>query len=252
MHFSSSRQRDHFERLDSWGKDAIRIILKRVAIYKVPGTLLVEPFSDMLLPIYKEKLPRGHISPRHSLEDRDHCLSFSQIEVGNDWHCLRCKERNGEAAASVRLKSQNSWIYNSVSCTECNAELERDCWGKGSTHEIVFFVLVSSVLPLGIRQRDSSKEGREVVRMRRTARRHQHKGNGQTCSGSRKTLSSLFCFPGLNATQTQPVPSFRHDWGDSIMHSSMQVAPLLLACSCHHKVPIAEVGFSNAKNNRMN
>ncbi|RZR91779.1 hypothetical protein BHM03_00019958 [Ensete ventricosum] len=104
-----------------------------------------------------------------------------------------------------------------------------------------------------LRQRDSSKEGREVVRMRRTARRHQHKGNGQTCSGSRKTLSSLFCFPGLNATQTQPVPSFRHDWGtDSIMHSSMQVAPLLLACSCHHKVPIAEVGFSNAKNNRMN
>ncbi|CAL9117674.1 unnamed protein product [Musa textilis] len=63
------------------------------------------------------------------------------------------------------------------------------------------------------RQRDSSKEGREIVSMRRTATRHQHKGNGQTCSVSRKMLSLLICFPGLNATQTQPVPSFRHDWG---------------------------------------
>ncbi|CAL9182595.1 unnamed protein product [Musa hybrid cultivar] len=63
------------------------------------------------------------------------------------------------------------------------------------------------------RQRDSSKEGREIVSMRRTATRHQHKGNGQTCSVSRKMLSLLICFAGLNATQTQPVPSFRHDWG---------------------------------------
>lgn len=46
-----------------------------------------------------------------------------------------CQCRNGEAAASVRLKSQNTWIYGScVSCTECNAELERECWGKGSTY----------------------------------------------------------------------------------------------------------------------
>ncbi|CAL9091907.1 unnamed protein product [Musa acuminata var. zebrina] len=53
----------------------------------------------------------------------------------------------------------------------------------------------------------------ERLSMRRTATRHQHKGNGQTCSVSRKMLSLLICFAGLNATQTQPVPSFRHDWG---------------------------------------
>ena len=59
--------------------------------YGVPGTLLVEPFYDMLLAMKEEKLPRAHIIPRYTLDDRDHCLRFSQIEVGSDWHCLRCK-----------------------------------------------------------------------------------------------------------------------------------------------------------------